>query len=379
LKKLLILLIIFVFGFSCAGIELIIPSQEDISLLNNELLDSPYISWNGRHLYKDNKEYFYNTATGFDVDFNGSSIIINIVLEGIHDDIYFSISKDNEDILNSEAMALSQSEALKIDFSTYSTHHLTILKRSEPQDGLTSISSIETNGTFLKAESVKRPHFLLLGASGISGHGALGSEGEPRTTQNSSSLHSFGFLTALVFGGSSEFVSNSGWGLISGYNPNSSINNIFNAYDYYGISSNQTLVGANYDNTIKKPDVVIINAGGNDYSAVINNLTGFDKLNKINEFKQAVLDLIIKIRSNASKALIIWTMTQGSLNGQAINSVIEQLSSDDKKLVKMVVIKDVGEAGPVGADNHCSYQTHQASSALLSLAIEQYTDLKRIN
>jgi len=348
------------------------PTEESIKVLEKSELNSSYIEWYGRHAYQNEREYFYHTATGFRLEFYGRVIDIELRLEDKNHDIYYSYAKDGEDLLTSGVYVQSEFEStLRIEFDTYDHHVVELVKRSEPEDGLTSLHKISTNG-YLKEVTIPedQPHFLLIGASGISGHGALGSPGQPRTTENSSSLHSFGYLTAAHFEGSYEFVSNSGWGLAFGYNDVSGEDNIVKAYDYIGIDPNQQIIDITYDHA-KQSDFIIINIGGNDYTAVINKLSGFAKTEKILEFKAAVADFIFKLREDAPEAHILWTMTEGSQNGTAANEVINQLSALDKAFVHMVIIKQVGDDGDLaGANNHASFITHQKSAQLLIDVIE---------
>ena len=374
MTKLWILLMIFGFILSGCSVEPVIeePTEESIKVLEKSELNSSYIEWYGRHAYQNEREYFYHTATGFRLEFYGRVLDIELRLEDKNHDIYYSYAKDGEDLLTSGVYVQSEFEStLRIEFDTYDHHVVELVKRSEPEDGLTSLHRISTNG-YLKEVTIPedQPHFLLIGASGISGHGALGSPGQPRTTENSSSLHSFGYLTAAHFEGSYEFVSNSGWGLAFGYNDVSGEDNIVKAYDYIGIDPDQQIIDITYDHA-KQPDFIIINIGGNDYTSVINKLSGFAKTEKILEFKAAVADFIFKLREDAPEAHILWTMTEGSQNGTAANEVINQLSALDKAFVHMVIIKQVGDDGDLaGANNHASFITHQKSAQLLIDVIE---------
>ena len=374
MTKLWILLLSLGFFLSGCSVESVIeePTEESIKVLEKSELNSSYIEWYGRHAYQNEREYFYHTATGFRLEFYGRVIDIELRLEDKNHDIYYSYAKDGEDLLTSGVFVQSEFEStLRIEFDTYDHHVVELVKRSEPEDGLTSLHRISTNG-YLKEVTIPedQPHFLLIGASGISGHGALGSPGQPRTTENSSSLHSFGYLTAAHFEGSYEFVSNSGWGLAFGYNDVSGEDNIVKAYDYIGIDPDQQIIDITYDHA-KQPDFIIINIGGNDYTSVINKLSGFAKTEKILEFKAAVADFIFKLREDAPEAHILWTMTEGSQNGTAANEVINQLSALDKAFVHMVIIKQVGDDGDLaGANNHASFITHQKSAQLLIDVIE---------
>lgn len=383
MKRLLLIVLLFT-SFILASCEAEsdpnIPIVDPkIDFLEKEDLTSDYISWYGRHHHVLDQEVFYHTATGFEISFTGRIVDINLSLSDKNNDIYFSLAKDDESLLDGEVLILSEElQTFRITFDTYDDHRVQLVKRSEPEDGVTALVSLETNGTFTKViKDDTAPHFLMIGASGISGHGALGEAGQQRTTENSSSLHSFGYLTALQFGGSFEFVSNSGWGLAFGYNDITGETNINKAYDYIGIDANQELVDVIYDHSVV-PDIVIVNIGGNDYTSVINRLSGFAKEDKIAEFKNTVAEFILKIREDAPNAHIFWTMTSGSLNGSAAASVIALLEPEDQAFVHMVEIKSVGEDGdPVGANNHSSFITHQKSADLIAAAILEFTSLTR--
>ncbi len=380
--KKLVIAILLLTSFILTGCETeqepIIPTDPKVSSLSKEDLASDYVSWYGRHQLIDDNEHFYYTATGFKISFTGRIVDITLSLSDKNNDIYFSLAKDDEALLDGEVLILSdEQQTFRITFDTYDDHLIQLVKRSEPEDGVTALVSLETNGKFNKLiEDDTLPHFLLIGASGISGHGALGSSGQGRTTENSSSLHSFGYLTAVQFGGTYEFVSNSGWGLAFGYNDTTGVNNIAKAYDYIGIDAHQDIIDVAYDHNVV-PDIIIVNIGGNDYTAVINKLSGFAKEDKITEFKNMVAEFILKLREDAPNAHIFWTMTSGSLNGTAAASVFSLLDPADQAYVHMVVIKGVGDDGdPVGANNHCSYITHQKSADILAAAIEEFTGFR---
>jgi len=380
-KKLLIALMIVVLS-GCnpkTQTDPIIDDLDKVTLLEKEDLMRDYIDWYGRHYYMDDTEEvnFHYTATGFKVDFTGSAVNITLNLSHKDNNIYFSLAKDGESLLDCDVIILSEStQTFTVSFDEYTDHTIEIVKRSEPEDGITSLVSVETNGTFNLVEKTEDiPHFLLIGASGISGHGSLGTQGQSRTTANSSSLHSFGYLSAKEFNGSFEFVSSSGWGLLYGFNDKTGAINITSAYESMGIDTSRNIIDVLYNHEVI-PNVIIVNIGGNDYSSVINKLSGFDKEDKNQEFKTAVIDFIKILREDAPNAHIFWTMTSGSLNGSAATSVINLLSEEDRSFVHIVVIKGVGDDGtPIGANNHCSYETHQLSAQILVDEILKYTGL----
>lgn len=353
------------------------PIEPIIKVLAGEDLLGDHIEWYGRYHAKDDRVFFYHTATGFHVAFFGSALEFTLEADDPKDDIYFSLARDGESLLDGETIVLQETrQSFQVVFDTYDHHEIELVKRSEPEDGATALVDLRTNGTFKPADVVERPHFLLIGASGISGNGALGQSYQPRTTENSSSLHAFGYLTANAFAGSFEFVSNSGWGLVYGFNDRTGETNIFKAYSNVGIDPDQNIIEEPSLET-KEADVIIVNIGGNDYSSVINRLTGFDKEEAIDTFKKAVIDFILMLREDAPSAHIFWTMTSGSMNGTAAAQAIGLLSPEDLEHVHVVVIKGVGEDGdPIGANNHSSYVTHQRSADILVSEIERHTNLR---
>lgn len=357
--------------------DTLVDDPDKVNELSQDLLSDTYIEWYGRTEYKNNDMYFYYTATGFKVKFYGRIVEFSLGVEDKNNDIYFAVAKDGELLTDSDVIVLEDDQqTFQVTYDSYDTHTLEVVKRSEPEDGITFVSSIKTNGEFLEIEETEQLHFLMVGASGISGHGALGTEGESRTTGNSSSLHAFGYLVAQHYNGSFEFVSNSGWGLKYGYNDRSGEVNIYEAYDYIGIDPNQDIVMTSYDHE-KTPDVIIVNIGGNDYTSVINSYTGFEKQEKIDIFKTQVANFILKLRSDAPGAQIIWTMTSGSQNGTAAGEVINLLDDNDKSYVHLVIIKQVGEDGdPIGAHNHASYITHQKSAQNIIDTLEMFISFK---
>ena len=359
----LLLTILFVVGCVNVPEETPLTEEPTLSVIETEALNSSYVSWYGRAHYQDEQMFFYHSATGFKLSFYGRVVEIEFLLLEKINDIYYSVAKDGEDLLTSDTFVQSDgTSSLFVEFDTYDFHTIEVVKRSEPEDGITAVKKITTNGYFIEVEKEDQPHFLIIGASGISGHGALGSPGQQRSTANSSSLHSFGYLTAHAFNGSYEFVSSSGWGLAFGFNDRSGQSNIAKAYDYVGINPNREIVDVLYDHEIV-PDYIIINIGGNDYTSVINRLTGFERSEKVLEFKGAVAAFILKLRAQAPDAHILWTMTEGSMNGKAAREVIDMLDLEDRDFVHVVIIKQVGEdCDLAGANNHASYATHQKSA-----------------
>jgi hypothetical protein len=349
-----------------------VPDTTPVRNLAGADLSGSYVLWEGRHHVREDDVAFYHTASGFTVSIDGRVLDITLGVDSYKRDIWFSVVKDGEDVWEADTFVLDgETKTFRVEFETYGIHHVKVIKRSEPEDGVTALETLSTNGTFLEVqEDRERPHVLIAGASGISGHGALGSQGQPRTTANSSSLHAFGYLAASHIGATVEFVANSGWGLLYGFNDTSGQTNISEAYGYVGIDADEKVVTVPWE-TEDTYDLVIANIGGNDFSSHINRLSGFARTDALLAFKDGVTSFILKLRHDAPDAHIIWTMTEGSLNGQAAREAVMTLDASDQAYVHFVTIFAVGEEGdPEGANNHAGLLTHQKSAQRITDVLE---------
>lgn len=362
--------------------------RERIATLAEEALTSAYVKREGRAQFKDGdkKLHFYYTATGFTVTFTGTSLkavmgTTNTSKPKQYVQLY--AAADGEVLPNGRIFELKEAEA---EFALYEgaqgTHTVTVLKSSEPMDGTNWLTSLTTDGWFEYAPAAADMRILCIGGSGISGHGSIGKAGAARTSQNSSSLHAFGYLTARRFGADCQIVSNSGWGVKFGYNQNAAAlgkSNLRLALDSVGIDPAQKVVQSPYDLTEFVPDVVIVNAGGNDYSAHINGLSGEAKTAAVKEFQTAVQDLCGYLVEKYPSTVILWTHTEGALNGKSAAVAIASLPGSVRSRIAITVIPQVGEDGaPEGADGHASVQTHIRTADILTAKIEAVTTFRSV-
>lgn len=125
-------------------------SIEKINLLEKENLQSDYVHWIGRTLYDDKQERmnFYYTATGFEIEFVGTSLSATIFAENYNVQDrrpYFSTFVDDHD-LGEELVFTVETANEKVQLAKdleYGKHKVKLLKCSEPYDGLPSIQQIK--------------------------------------------------------------------------------------------------------------------------------------------------------------------------------------------------------------------------------------------
>jgi len=348
-------------------------------LQGQTLLNESLIKWHGRTHYDESAErqYFYHTGTGFELNFIGT--YLDVTFQATNTSVsslrpYFTVSVDDEVAPEGHSIYLSQAETefrVAADL-LLGQHRVSVLKRSEPEDSLTSISKIKTDGSFIGAPGAAEYKFLFLGGSGMCGHGNLGLNPAPRTTANSDSLRSFAYLTARHYNGDFQYVSASGWGLKWGFNRSNANGqvNIRTAMDVVGIDTDENLVDIPYAPETFVPDFVIVNLGGNDYNAYVLNQTGAALTLAKQQFRQAVAEMVTTLHQRYPTVQILWTHT-GSQNGTEAATAIADVDPHGS-FVSVVIIPAVGSYGdPIGANNHASVETHVRTADVLIARIDQ--------
>jgi hypothetical protein len=339
-------------------------------LASNRLTDPDLIRWLGRTHFVSNedKQYFYHTGTGFSIRFYGTSLTIEIHATNTDSSSkrpYFIVSLDDEIAPEGKVVYLTEATTslTLVEGLEVGEHVITFLKRSEPIDSTTAISSIETDGYFLSPPPASLINVLILGGSGISGHGNLGIPNTARTTANSDSTQAFGYLTARALQAEFQFVAASGWGLKWGHNPsnrNGTVN-IRTAFNTIGIQTNEELVDIPFDTQSFIPTYIIVNLGGNDFDAHIANLEGAAIGLAKAEFRAAVAEFVTTLHALYPQAIILWTHT-GSQNGVEADAAIGDVDPRHT-YVHVVVIPKVGSDGDLeGAAGHASVKTHQRTA-----------------
>ncbi len=367
--SIMMLSLLFVFGCDTQTT----PSEKAMTKLSARDLKDDYVLWHGRTHYNTETEhmYFYHTASGFTVTFEGTALTIDIHAtntENLALRPCFSVLINDQMVDEGYVIALESpsSTITLIDDLDYGIHTVQLIKRSEARDSMTSITRIETDGTFLPTYNTFDMNILVLGASGVSGNGVFGSLGTPRTTENSSSLHAFPYKTASALNADIAYVASSGWGLKWGFNPtneNGTVN-IRSAFEKVGIDDNQMLVDINYDFHDFIPDFIIINLGGNDYNAHISTLSGEARLSAEQSFQEAVIECVTTLNALYPNAVIFWTHTSSN-NGLLASTVLSDLDPT-RTFVETITIHSPGAFGdPVGSGNHASQITHQRNAALI--------------
>ncbi len=340
----------------------------------------PLVRWHGRYEYKSDMVMLYHTASGFTVEFYGTELkatFFHQATETGGSDIFYNVAVDDEVIPTAapeRTVCLTDEEMTKtvtlVSGLEEGRHTLTCLKMSEPNDAVTGILDITTDGHFVprnQEQDQAKLKFMFICASGGSGYGSLvsteGKNNISRTRANSSSLHAFNYLTARMYDAEVQFVAQAGWGLT--FPENRSIYDVFDHTGILGYSENagekNSVKGAQttakWDHSQWVPDVIILNIGGNDTTQ-----STFVQA----DYQKDVVALVRRLHELYPNAVMLWTRTDGSKCGTYAISALMNEGIIKEGYIAEAVIPQVGDDGTYGASAHNSLQTHIDTAQILA-------------
>lgn len=249
------------------------------------------------------------------------------------------------------------------------------------------ILGIKSDGEFLPV--MDRPYKIeFIGDSITSGEGAIGAKDEDDWIMMwFSAFNNYAYMVAEEVNADYRALSQSGWGVYTGYdnNPNK------NLPDYYekvcgtlGGEMNKRL-GAHSDNdfTLWQPDVIVVNLGTNDEGAFNNpewkddlsgktykqrkNADGSFNVEDFKKFEQAVTGFLYKLRNYNPHAYIIWAY--GMLGDAMLPAISRgakeyQLQSGDNKVFVLSLPNTTEET--IGARYHPGILSHKQAARVLA-------------
>lgn len=257
---------------------------------------------------------------------------------------------------------------------------------SADPDALLLGLSAETDGEF---SEVKERDFKLefIGDSITSGEGTVGEKDfQDWVSCIFSAVNSYSYLTAEALNADYRVISQSGWGLLCGWDGNP-YNSLMERYTrvcslLWGEKQRQCGCDNTHDFSKWQPDVVVLNLGTNDSSAFRqpewkgeNGETFNLRLNEDGSFneedKQFWIDAADRalriLRNNNPKAHIVWAY--GMLGHEfapvieaAINQFKEQTGDEN---ISFVLLPDTTDE-TIGSRCHPGRKSHEAATAVLT-------------
>ena len=361
-------------------------TQIDPYLVNNIsgefLVDDLMIRWLGRTNYvtTNSTNYFYFTASGFEVKFYGTSLTASLVtgVNPIGKEPHLVVFIDGEtDPTKGTLLVMDQ---VKKTYTLASglelgEHTVRVLKRSESIDSLTGLFEISTDGNFLEGNPLRTRKIEVIAASSSAGFGNLAANSsEAKTTQNSDGLRAYAYLASRMLNSEINIFSASGWPLLKG--PWTGTNNIPSAYDFVNVYSS---VQWNHDRY--EPDVVIINLGTNDWS-YITTLSGAARTDAILNFENAFVEFIEDIHTihpNAKIVVAYGLMAEVNIYQPTLNAVNKAMVALPDVDIFYIQLPSVNAVDGIGSSNHPSLATHIKAGQALAEALSEWMGWDIIN
>lgn len=349
-----------------------------ISEIEKEFLTDPIkVNWLGRHSYQTatDANYFYFTASGFEVKFFGTSLTAELVtgVNATTKQPHLVVFIDGE--TNPENGTLIVMDQVKKNYTlaadlSEGVHTVRVVKRSESIDSLTGLSKLVTDGYFMDVDPLKDRKIEVIAASSSAGFGNLAaSSGEAKTTQNSDGLRAYAYLAARMLDAEINIFSASGWPLVKG--PWTADNNIPKAYEYVNVYST-----VSWDHEQYEPDVVIINLGTNDWS-YITTLPTADRTQAILNFESAYVDFIGRIHEIHPDAIIVVVyglMNETNIYTPTENAVAQAKTAYPDLNLFSLQLPSVNASEGIGSSNHPGLLTHIRAGGVLAENLSVWLD-----
>jgi hypothetical protein len=349
-----------------------------VSEISGEFLtDVNMVRWFGRthYLSTNNANYFYFTASGFEVTFYGTSLEAELVTganaSGKEPHLVVFLDGETNPLVGTLlVMDQPKKTYTLIDGLDEGIHTVRVLKRSESIDSTTALSKISTDGYFMPTNALRTRKIEVIAASSSAGFGNLAANTSvAKTTQNSDGLRAYAYLASRMLDAEINIFSASGWPLLKG--PWTGTNNIPQAYEFVNVYSSVSWSHQNY-----VPDVVVINLGTNDWS-YITTLSGAARTQAILDFENAFVDFIEHIHDihpNATIVIAYGLMNETNIYTPTINAVNQAKINLPTVNIFSIQLPSVNATDGIGSSNHPSVVTHIKAAQELAEALEVWMD-----
>ncbi len=323
------------------------------------------IVYRGRTMVADETSVAIDwSGSGFEFNFHGEgAIFANITTEG---GARFAVYVDGEKSM--KYLVDGSNRVLLASGLERGDHTISVLKTTEARGSLAQLDSLTFNeGSVLTKTAKKDYNFFVLGGSASCGNQIF-------TDGTEDASYSYIVNLANAYNADWHTVAVSGRGLIQGYNSEdgwagSTEKQLRDLYEYTSFFRDETV---KWDHTSYVPDVIIVNAGGNDLGEAIMETTGLG----VEDYMKAMQEFSLYLREQYPDALIMW------FYGVYINrayeaeyrAAVEELNDENIRLVYTPQMNS-------GAANHPDVKEHMYLAQIFSeqmapfLGVENPLDL----
>lgn len=287
--------------------------------------DETYVNLYGRTYTDSGKLILDNTATAVEIAFYGTELKLNAYNTGSGSakaKLRCFIDGEEE---GTETLLTKLSKTRAVEYTAATglgkgIHTARIVKASSPQYGVVCIDNITTDGSFLTAKAKPDLKIEFIGDSITAGFGAVGSNPDDGTVENSDCSKSYAYLTAQSLNADYDVIA------LEGICAKDGATNMYDKYTKISVC-NSALA---YDPSSFKADYVVVALGENDTWHA--NSSAFPYT--MSQLKADYAEMLRLVRSQHPDARIIclYGMMESSDTYMEIvlNSALKTLSEDDK-------------------------------------------------
>lgn len=269
--------------------------------------NSTYLKFHGRNEFNTASVSMDNEAAGFEATFYGTSL--SCEMQGYYASYYgptmFSVIIDDNTDYNTKSFAFTSTDNREYTLAKNlerGFHTIKVLKRTEAGATYATLTSLTTDGYFVKNREEKKLKMEAYGDSITAGYGNLRSETEPDGTNSKiqNTLMTYECVATRILDADINVMARSGIGLSVAHNIVGDYN-MNTRYEYMTPLSDTKWNMHNY-----VPDVVIINLGTND------SWSGkFDRKTFVSQYVTLVKNLVASYGNEVSFVLCCGLMEQG--------------------------------------------------------------------
>ena len=328
--------------------------------------ETDYITWYGRVVHDQDGSVGFNYASsGFEVKVRATSLTmkfgtVNYADAGSRN--YVTVIVDN-DYASAKKFGIEMDDkelTIKLDGNL---HTVKVLKNTEARPVQLSLKSLSVNGTFAGVDARPERFIEVYGDSITCGYGIIDTDHYGNfSTDTEDALKTYAFLTVKELGADWSVMSRSGAAIKQNdWGSSDTIPNFMVRTGMYNYTP--------YENP-RIPQVVVINAGTNDTTYILNgNTTQPTKQEKEDAYVAAYIRFIEDIRERYDGVKIF--ICNGMLRAEsemkpALERVIEGAGGDDITYVSLPWMLNYD----IGADGHPGANTHAAAATVLTNAIK---------
>lgn len=320
--------------------------------------------------YNDSGTYFFNwSSAGFEFNFKGSGAKATIVSNapGGGNTAYIKIYVDGVEQSDIALLSKSQEVVLAKNLDPNVEHTVKVVKRTNARSSSAGVKNLVlTDGEKLAPPATPERLIEFVGDSITVGYSTSSeaSMSSSWSTATEDSTKTYSEQIAKAFSADYHVIAVSGRGIVRNYGNTTErlIPLLYQSLDDYNLE------GVKYDFE-RKADVIVINAGTNDASGTVKDLTA-------TEFKAAVKSFLLDVRAKNPDAEIIYAYGMMSTGWMTeIKSVVNELRAAGDTHITFLQL-EACSSSEKGIASHPTAEAYVSRGEKLIELIEQKTGWK---